>query len=575
MITALHVQNFKKLEDIRVELGEVSIFIGPNNSGKTTALQALALWELGLRKWLERRGSDRSNAAIRSGVVINRKDVMTIPLPSARLLWSGKKVRRGNDGGAKGGTTHIPMAVGVEGISPGGLWSLTVEFSYTNEESFHVRVRDEGGNGLGETLEEARKIRTAYLPPLSGLSDQEFMKQPGEIDFLIGQGRTAEVLRNLCWRLFSDEEGGGRGRWEAVREQMLRLFGVQLQDPILNPERAELVLEYVELTGKGRKPGPLFDIACSGRGFQQVLLLLTYLSLNEQGILLLDEPDCHLEVLRQREVYGLLARLARERGCQIAAASHSAVILQAAGQEDVLVAFLGEPHRIDERSGRSRVLKSLRTYGYDHYVHARENGWVLYLEGSTDLSILKQFAETLQHLEAIEALRRPFVHEVANAPSKADEHFHALREGCSDLVGVALFDRLDKKPHSHPDLIKVMWTRREIENYLCREEVLLRYAEATGGERGLDAMRAVIGELSEAFRIARKGSLWSPELKASDDVLDVLFANYFERLGSPNLMRKTNYHVLAGYLEADEFDAEIKEKLDLIGATAQKAQSRR
>ena len=56
MLTKLTVRNFKQFEDVTVELDNVVVFVGPNDSGKTTALQALSLWELGLRRWRERWG---------------------------------------------------------------------------------------------------------------------------------------------------------------------------------------------------------------------------------------------------------------------------------------------------------------------------------------------------------------------------------------------------------------------------------------------------------------------------------------------------------------------------------------
>jgi predicted ATPase len=52
MLTRLQVKNFKRLAKLDIELGKTVVFIGPNNSGKTTALQALALWDTGLKLWL-------------------------------------------------------------------------------------------------------------------------------------------------------------------------------------------------------------------------------------------------------------------------------------------------------------------------------------------------------------------------------------------------------------------------------------------------------------------------------------------------------------------------------------------
>ena len=51
MLTKLIVRNFKRFKDVEIELADPVIFIGPNNSGKTSALQVLALWENGIIMW--------------------------------------------------------------------------------------------------------------------------------------------------------------------------------------------------------------------------------------------------------------------------------------------------------------------------------------------------------------------------------------------------------------------------------------------------------------------------------------------------------------------------------------------
>ena len=53
MLTKLKIQNFKGLDDVEIELGNPVVFIGPNNSGKTTALQALSLWNMSVRRFSE------------------------------------------------------------------------------------------------------------------------------------------------------------------------------------------------------------------------------------------------------------------------------------------------------------------------------------------------------------------------------------------------------------------------------------------------------------------------------------------------------------------------------------------
>jgi len=55
VLTKLTVRNLKQFDVAEIELAERVVFVGPNDAGKTTALQALALWETGLRRWNEKR----------------------------------------------------------------------------------------------------------------------------------------------------------------------------------------------------------------------------------------------------------------------------------------------------------------------------------------------------------------------------------------------------------------------------------------------------------------------------------------------------------------------------------------
>ena len=98
--------------------------------------------------------------------------------------------------------------------------------------------------------------------------------------------------------------------------------------------------------------GTSLDLSSSGRGLQQTLLLLAYIVSHPGSVLLLDEPDAHLEILRQRQIYQMLTELAKKHGSQIIAASHSEVILNEAADRDVVVAFLGSPHRVDGRGSQ-------------------------------------------------------------------------------------------------------------------------------------------------------------------------------------------------------------------------------
>ncbi len=578
MLTKLTIKNFKRFDEVEVDLGKSVVLIGPNNSGKTTALQALALWELGLRRWTEKR-QGKSTALQRQGVAINRRDLVALPVPVANLLWRDLHVRNVERQEGKPKTQNIRVDILVEGITDDQVWSCGLEFDYANEESFYCRPLrlDESKQPERMSIPElATKAKVALLPPMSGLTDREFIKQPGEIGVLIGQGQTAQVLRNLCHRVCWPDEKSNKpsGDWIALTEQLSRLFGVKLLNPKFVAERSEIVMEYEE------KSGARLDISSSGRGLQQTLLILAHLYANPRTVLLLDEPDAHLEVLRQRQTYQLINDLAEEKGSQIVAASHSEVVLAEAANRGMVVAFVGKPHLLNDRG--SQTMKALTDLGWDQYYQAEETGWVLYVEDSTDLAILKAFAKILAH-PAQALLEMPFVHYVStNLPQKSRDHFNGLREAKNDLVGIALFDRLDRALQPNENLNELMWARREIENYLCTPEVLRAWAihdvadDLFGvAERGRrqQAMEQAIAEVTHLLEIDEK-SPWSLDVKATDEVLDRVFRVFFKEMELPLTFRKRDYHLLAGFLSRQQIEPEIVEKLDAIVATAARAKPR-
>jgi ABC-type lipoprotein export system ATPase subunit len=548
-LTRLQIRNFKRFGAAEIELGPVTVLCGPNNSGKTTALQAIALWRAGLTAWISKRGIE-SKALKRPGVSINRRDLVAIPVPSTDLFWHRLRTRESQETNGKPGTRNLRLDIIADGVTPEGAWTCGLEFDYPGHEAIYcrpLRVSEDKNPERMPVPPGAANLRVALLPPMSGLAASEPKWEPGRIEVLIGEGQTAQILRNLCLRLLDEEV-----LWDGLVKYIHALFKVTLQPPELIAARGEVVMSYED------EHGIKLDLSSAGRGLQQTLLLLAYLLANPGAVLLLDEPDAHLEILRQRETYNLLTRIAREQGGQIIAASHSEVVLAEAASQDVVVAFVGRPHRLDSRS---QLHKWLADYPIDHLYQAEEVGWVLYLEGSTDLAVLQAFAKLLDH-PAQAALQRPFVIYVANDAGKVNRHFHALREAQPKITGAALFDRIPNPPQPGWGLTPLVWARNEIENYFCRRDVLLRWA---GGAEGDDLftnsreqnMATAINDIESAQNKLFGKDIWSPDIKASDDVFDPIFRQFFDLQKQPLLFRKTNYHELVRFMPSNEIDPEV------------------
>ena len=594
MLTKLRARNFKCFEDVEIELGNPVVLIGPNNSGKTTLLQALALWTVGLQRWQEKRSERQSHARKRPGVTINRQDLLTIPHPQANLLWRDLQTRftsRNED--EKQQTQNVRIELIVSGVGDKGAWECGLEFDYANPESFYCRPlrRNDNPQERMTVPKQAVGVNVAFLPPMSGLAAVETRLDPGALNVRIGEGRTAEVLRNLCY-IVSQEK---TERWAELTDQIDKLFGVHLNAPRYLEERGEITMKYQQKHSR-KKKGKVFelDLSSSGRGLQQTLLILVYMYANPGAVVLLDEPDAHLEILRQRQIYTCIKELAEKSNSQIMIASHSEVLLnEAATGQDQMIACVGHPHTLAQGK-RKEVLKALTFLGFEDYYQAEQTGWVLYLEGSTDLRILQAFAERLKHTGAQKALARPFVKYVGNNLDEVKRHYYGLQEANSSLRGVALFDHIENSNHpqqndavnrSQGTLRILAWQRNEIENYFCTRETLQAYVNLKVGnqersgqltiqaETQRKAMDEAIEEITNALRSLGKDSPWDPKIKASEEVLLPIFKAYARRLGIYNQMSKKDLYKLVEYIpSAADMDPEVTTKLDAIVGVAEAAQ---
>ena len=462
----LEIQNFKRFgERQRIELDHPAVLIGPNNCGKTTAIQAIALWSQAVKTWHAVKGEAPPKE--RTSTSLNRLNIVAVPVQRTRHFWHNAAVRRG--------ARDIPLVV-TAGISHGGkVEPVTMRFRNQGNDLIYC-TPDEATLRRPELIEAAATLRVELLYPMSGLETEEPILQPGRINVLLGQGQTAQVLRNLCLLVHKDAPGD----WNRIADLMQRLFQVRLRAP-RETTRGSIDLAYSQNNVK-----ELLDVALAGRGFQQMLLILAYLHSHHRSVLLIDEPDAHLEILRQKQVYVLLRELAERNGSQVILATHSEVILNDALDRNLTLLLQG---RADDLAARSDIRNTLKHYGTEHYVRARQCGYVLYVEGRTDLDSLRELARRLDHPVADCWDERINVfytqHDFPDAEADLDaeierveggfgvtpkRHFFTLRGMVPDLVGLAILDGDGRQREDEGDggLRIVHWSRYEAENYFVK-----------------------------------------------------------------------------------------------------------
>lgn len=584
----IEIENFKRFGDKqRIELAHPAVLIGPNNCGKTSAIQALALWSQAVRTWYDTRKD--SSAKERTATGLNRLNIVAVPVQRTRFFWHNTQVRTG--------TKDVPLVITVGVEYKGKVLALPIRFRNQGDELVYCTPDPAIITEL-ELIGHAAALKVELLYPMSGLETEEPLLQPGRIDVLLGQGQTAQVLRNLCLMVARESVSD----WQRITSLMKRLFSVELSEP-RETTRGSIELQYRQPSVK-----EMLDVSSSGRGFQQMLLIFAYLYSHKRSVLLVDEPDAHLEILRQKQVYVLLRDIASENGSQVVLVTHSEVILDEALDNNLTLLLDG---RADDLAGKQDIRNSLKHFGAEHYVRARERGYVLYVEGGTDVDMLRALAERLNHpVAAIWDERINTFYVQNNYPDQnmeaelerveggfgvtPQQHFNGLRNLLPLLKGLAILDNDGRNRQSQMGsaLQLAYWKRYEAENYFITPELLRTYAKAKYPSDDLFSQQTqhAIDEVLNALvleqvfddaqadfdawvqapaEVARV--LW--EAKTERRKLSTFAEEFFRclaaRIGGQMLLRKGELHRLVAHVSPQVIPSDVIEKLDLLAALFQ------
>lgn len=585
--TFISIQNFKIFgQDVKIDLTSPTVLIGPNNSGKTSVLQAFALWSLGIKAWNLHKG--KSKARIRYGVPINRLNLSQLPVQNARFLWNNCEVR-------KGSTEPIIVTITIGLEIDGVLYECPIEFTQSNSELIYCKpkgclVED------GHILEIATNMQVNLLYSMSGIAIEEVRLPMERVNYLMGQGMTSEVLRNLCFNLYEESPND----WGTIIKWMNKLFGMQIQPPRYIEAKGSL-----ELTYKHHGAKRALDIASAGRGALQILLLLSYMYSHKSSIILVDEPDAHLEIIKQRTVYALLNEIANINGIQLIIATHSEVVLNEAVDNNIAMLLDGDIKPISDKDKDIKPI--LKEFGVEHFYKASITKNILYIEGSTDISMLKEFAKLLGREKVVDIFDGELNSYYSQNPcydnnienivdrkegfynSKYIRHFAAIKKMIPDFVGLGIFDSdgNNNRDEKYPEGLSVIkWKKYELENYFISLNVLDQYFEDIVD--GIDNIyyqfylkakeNTIIqwlfnGKIDD-YKTYQASSpdaqqlLWvtSTRNKKMSEFMGILMDEFVELSGLSYPMRKGEYYKLIPYMNPEDVDAEITSALDAIEA---------
>jgi len=545
MIRRVIIRRFKRFDEVVFDLPGHIVLAGPNNTGKTTMLQAVAAWSLTFNRWKQLNDFHRHNGAY-AKAPIARQAFSAVPLRTFDLLWNKRQYRK-----------QEPIEIEIH--SQAG-WKVTMELIADSTEQVYVRPKADAD----PAVLRAADLQTAFVPPMTGLSTEEpAYRNRATINELLGQGKPGDVIRNLLVEAHQAEDA-----WRELTDSIKKLFGYEILPP--DSSGAYITAEYQPSAASAR-----FDIASAGSGFQQVLMLLTFLYTHHGSILLIDEPDAHLHIILQDAIYSELRSVAQKQSSQLIIATHSEVIINTVDVRNLCL-FLDRPRPLLNEQEKGRLRTALRILTNTDMMLALTAPGVLYVEDYTDIDILREWAKQLAHPAYETLTTKLFWKQTRWQPRegasgvKSRDHYDCLKLVRPDLPGLELLDR-DGNPHQPETQITgsglqvLRWKRYEIESYLVHLNSIERFIEQQVGPGSLSEEH--IKDARAYFERQMPGVIEDPlgehlileGVKASERIIPAIL-----NAAGIHGVEKRDFYQIAALMRPEEIHPEVTEKLDAI-----------
>jgi len=507
MISKVRLQNFKRFRDETFEFEPTGLTVvaGGNNSGKSSILHALAMWEYCRRRIETQHGRTALERVVPTATLSTALSHFTpLSIPSFQHLWTNLGSQRTTNPILIGVTWKDPAHAGVE---------QNLEFRIDLPANLRVRV------SATSVIAGASIPKVAYLPPFAGIRMKEHKLSVLERERLIGQGIPGAVIRNhVCAlheqsRLTLDGLKNARGRVSTAARanflrtdpwrQLLEVMNQEFQCMVYPAERSASAGSQVDLTvnltkgtyvnGRFRK-FPRYvarDIAVEGSGFLQWLSVFALAVDAEHDVLLFDEADVHLHSTFQNKILFRLNREANDKGKQILFVTHSTEILRDADYRRIYAVEEGRKGYLAEESGKVRVINGLGSLYAPRVEKLFRTKKLLILEGTSDEALLNIWAQTLGVVWPDNVV----IWFSTGKQSERKNLFLELNKEVRGIKAISLRDRdeeawnttqPDLRDRSFSDFIGATpadgamycrkWRRRSIENYLLLPDAIARAA---------------------------------------------------------------------------------------------------
>jgi len=501
-ISALHITNFRAIKEFHLEnIPDLVVLAGPNGTGKSTVLEAIALWKeatapyystLNVGPDVVSQGAERAEIAI------------TLELRDEEAAFGRREMERRGLGVDGVELKHFSSTLEISPAGSVALWQdarpgysvlqeLIREFDLTRP------------LGIMEYIGPYRRLPTTEIQsiPLTPITfDREKITRIYDIESKFNEVKAYLIaLQVKIWELHSEGKGG-----EDPLQQIRKLFEI-----FFSPKR--FIGAKTMETPQGRQlkllvetPSGTHDIDKLSSGEKEILMVFATLQRLRlsNSIILYDEPELHLNSALERKVIPELRTLGV--GNQIWVTTHSVDIIDSTPLENLFVMshYSGgnQVRRTETDREQINLFRSLGATTGLQLISER----VVFIEGE-DSSVDKEM------LEEVFADHR---HQVSFVPvggvsnlewvgrRGVDLWQEASRNGQFFLVRDRDFLSKDQANDLQKELQGRVWvwSRYHIENFLLDGEAILRALKRAGVDEfsNADDVEAELKSVADSLR---------------------------------------------------------------------------
>lgn len=299
-LTSIRIENFKAIKDVKIDLTDVSLLVGSNNSGKSSLLQAV--------HFASRAINQASEANKQS--TISLRELEYIPTEMYSELshnsnWGNRKDQPES--------RVIFELTGDDGI--GNIRTFSAMAALKSARNEGIALNPSIDTRLIQSFRGKNNVFSAYIPGISGIPLQETFISKRNVYRKAASGDSNVVLRNILYLL---------GRNKMLESTIERIRDVYQDKSISINVNFDNNSDYNFRSSfkiKGMVTHKPIELA--GTGMLQALQIFSYLYLFRPKIILIDEPEAHLHPPLQTRLLTVLQAAVQELGSTALITTHS------------------------------------------------------------------------------------------------------------------------------------------------------------------------------------------------------------------------------------------------------------